>query len=101
MANGGGPLMAAQKLDAVGGQRRVGLVDDGVAGRNEGVGLVVVLELARTYVDRPMMGPQDERRVTLRIYARRGERARGQQRGQKPQRFTSRLQETTPSCPGV
>jgi hypothetical protein len=53
VAGGVHRALATHQVDAVAGQDGVGLRNDGIAGDDEAVGLVVVDEVAAGYIDRP------------------------------------------------
>ena len=83
VAVGRGLMRPAHEADAIAGQRGGGLVDYRVSFDHEGIGLVVVLELAAGYFDGAMMGLQHHcrgRLRCLRMSAWQGEHGCGRER---------------------
>ena len=87
VAEGGSLMGLAHQVDPIAGELGTRLIDHRVAGDHEGVGFIVVLELAAGYVHGAVMGLQHQRRAGRRLcmgvrrgeYARRRDRKRHQQ----------------------
>ncbi len=83
VAEGGGLMGLAHQVDPIAGERGRGLIDHRIAGDHEGVGFIVVLELAAGYVHGAMMGLQQQRRAGGSLCMRVGRDQHGRGRYRK------------------